>query len=275
MNHSQYTLAVVVLRGVDWERCPARDSLIRSGAELHTVAWSNGEAILPAPSEFVDPREDGRNPGVGPRYLWAANHAAERGDRFVLLLDQDFQAPADWWNSYSQAVSADPLAACWAPRIHSGGVRLSPFSVRRGLPRRGTPLPEGSLETASFSAINSGLLIRVEALLSAASELTAMPLDFSDYALFHRLARSNARMGRVPLVLEHSLSSLQPAPTQPRLDRFEWFCRGARAWARLDPTHRWPVWRWSLGRALLLFSRSGLDARFLSTWNRRFRQGSP
>jgi len=266
------TLVVSVLHGMDWEASPARASVQAAGDRLFTLVWSNGKAALPEKSALVDPREDGRNPGVGPRYLWAANLAAERGDRFLLLLDQDFQAPSDWWSAYEQAVAAEPLLACWAPEIRSEGVRLSPFAVRRGRPRRGQPLPAGPLEAASHAAINSGLLIRVEALLSASRELTAMPLDFSDYGLFHRLGRSNARIGRVDLSLEHSLSSREPASTERRLERFSWFCRGARAWAMLDPSHRWPVRRWSLGRALLLCLCSGLDVRFLSAWNVHFRK---
>lgn len=260
---------------MDWNTSPVRASLETAPAELSVVVWSNGMAQLPPRSETIDPRDDTRNPGVGPRYLAAANLAGERGDRFLLLLDQDFTAPAGWWSAYEQALQTEPLAQCWVPEVRAEGRRLSPFVVRNGRPRQANPLPNGTLPALGHAAINSGLLIRTESLLSAARELTAMPLDFSDYALFHRLARSDARIGRVDISLDHDLSSLQPASTEVRLGRFVWFCRGARAWADLDRSHRGPVFRWSLGRACLLSVRHGFDRRFLAHWYRLFRLGLP
>jgi|GEM_PF-2256139 len=275
MNTSSRTLAVAVLRGVDWNDAPVAKSLASSGSTIPVAVYSNGKSGLPPVGGHVEESlDDGRNPGVGPRYLQAARLADERGDSFLLLLDHDFTAPDGWWTAYEAAVSAHPLATCWAPRLVHDGKRLSPFVVKRGTPRRDAPIGNGPWDTTGIVALNSGLLIRVDAVLSASRELTRAPLDFSDYALFHRLGRAGCTLAPVELELVHDLANLRPAKSEARLSRFAWFCLGARAYAELDPVHTWPLRRWSLGRALKL-SALHMDRRFLSVWNRHFAKGIP
>lgn len=275
MNLSSRTLAVAVLRGVDWNDAPVAKSLASSGSTIPVAVYSNGNCALPPIGGNVEAAlDDGRNPGVGPRYLQAARLADERGDSFLLLLDHDFTAPDGWWTAYEAAVSAHPLATCWAPRLVHDGKRLSPFVVKCGTPRRGAPIGSGPWDTTGIVALNSGLLVRVDAVLSAARELTRAPLDFSDYALFHRLGRAGSTLAAVDLELSHDSSTHTRAPIEGRLARFAWFCIGARAYAELDPVHSWPLRRWSLGRALKL-SALHMDRRFLSTWTRHFAKGIP
>ncbi|MEN9306155.1 MAG: hypothetical protein RL173_87 [Fibrobacterota bacterium] len=275
MNTSSRTLAVAVLRGVDWNDAPVAKSLASSGSTIPVAVYSNGKSGLPPVGGHVEESlDDGRNPGVGPRYLQAARLADERGDSFLLLLDHDFTAPDGWWTAYEAAVSAHPLATCWAPRLVHDGKRLSPFVVKCGTPRRGAPIGSGPWDATGIVALNSGLLIRVDALLSASRELTQAPLDFSDYSLFHRMGRSGGTLALVDLELVHDLSSHAPASVENRLARFAWFCAGARAYADLDPVHRRNLRRWSLGRALKLAAFL-MDRRFLSTWTKHFAKGLP
>lgn len=275
MNTASRTLAVAVLRGIDWNDSPVSRSIGDAGTAIAVALFSNGEARLPEAGGSIETVvDDGRNPGVGPRYLQAARLADERGDSFLLLLDHDFGAPAGWWNAYERAVAANPLATGWAPRLLHDGKRISPFVVERGTPRRDAPIGNGPWEASRHVALNSGLLIRTDALLMASRELTRAPLDFSDYSLFHRLGRAGCVIAPVDLDLAHDSSTHSPAPVARRLARFAWFCEGARAFADLDPSHRWPLRRWSLGRAIKL----GLlhaDRQFLTLWKRHFLDGVP
>ena len=275
MTASSRTLAVAVLRGIDWNDSPVSRSLSIAGATLATAVYSNG-SVHPPPAgngieEIVD---DGRNPGVGPRYLQAARLAGDRGDSFLLLLDQDFQAPEGWWSAYDAAVMKCSSATCWAPRLANDTKRISPFVVEHGIPRRGTPIGDGPWDASRHVALNSGLLIRTEAILMASRELTRAPLDFSDYALFHRLGRSGGTIAPVDLDLAHDSSTHSNVSLEGRLARFAWFCTGARAYADLDPRHFWPLRGWSLGRAIKLSLRHP-NRRFLSTWKRHFQDGVP
>jgi hypothetical protein len=275
MTAASRTLAVAVLRGIDWNDSPVFRSLSIAGAQLASAVYSNGSAALPQVGNGIEEIvDDGRNPGVGPRYLQAARLADERGDSFLLMLDHDFQAPEGWWSAYEAAVLESPTATCWAPRLVHTTKRLSPFVVECGTPRRGTPIGDGPWDASRHVALNSGLLIRTEAILMASRELTRAPLDFSDYALFHRLGRSGGTIAPVDLDLQHDSSTHSRASVEGRLARFAWFCTGAGAYADLDPRHLWPLRRWSLGRAIKLFLRH-LDRRFLSTWKRHFLDGVP
>lgn len=275
MTVASRTLAVAVLRGVDWKTSTVARSLAVAGTALPLAVFSNGSAALPrlghGIEEIVD---DGRNPGVGPRYLQAARLADERGDSFLLLLDHDFHAPDGWWAAYEQAVAGHPTSTCWAPRLWNDKKRLSPFVVGRGTPRRNAPLGPGPWDASRHVALNSGLLIRTESVLMASRELTRAPLDFSDYALFHRLGRSGGTLAPVDLDLDHDSSTHSRASVEGRLSRFAWFCTGARAYAGLEPAHLWPLRLWSLGRALKL-AVLHRDGRFLSTWRRRFLADAP
>lgn len=269
------TLAVAVLRGVDWKTAPVARSLALAGTTLPAAVFSNGSSTLPQVGHGIEEVvDDGRNPGVGPRYLRAARQADERGDSFLLLLDHDFQAPDGWWAAYEKAVADHPTATCWAPRLWHDKKRLSPFVVERGTPRRTAPIGSGPWDTSKHVALNSGLLVRTEAVLMASRELTRAPLDFSDYALFHRIGRSGGTLAPVDLDLDHDSSTHSRTSVERRLSRFAWFCTGARAYAELDPAHRWPLRRWSLGRALKLAALHR-DGRFLSTWKRHFLRDAP
>jgi hypothetical protein len=269
------TLAVAVLRGVDWKASPVARSLGVAGTPLSAIAFSNGSATLPPVGDGIEEVvDDGRNPGVGPRYLQAARMADERGDSFLLLLDHDFQAPPGWWARYEQAVADHMTATCWAPLLLHGKKRLSPFVVERGTPRRTAPLGPGPWNASGLVALNSGLLVRTESVLMASRELTRAPLDFSDYALFHRLGRAGGTVAPVDLELDHDSSTHSRTSAESRLQRFSWFCVGARAYADLDPAHRWPLRRWSFGRAIKLATLHR-DRRFLSTWKSHFRDGAP
>lgn len=275
MNAADRTLAVPVLRGIRWEDSPVFASLRVSGTDLALCIFSNGNATIPSTGgPVVESIDDGSNPGVGPRYLHAARVAHERGDSFLLLLDHDFCAPPGWWASYESAVASHPQSSCWAPRLWKGPVRLSPFALRNGRPRQKAPLPEGLLDARTHVALNCGLLIRVEAVLMAGDELVRAPLDFSDFALFHRLGRSGGTIAPVDLDIQHDSSTHDRADISVRLSRFAWFCQGARAYAELDPAHRRPSRTWSLGRAIKL-SALYLDLRFLRVWKKHFLDGSP
>lgn len=275
MSARSRTLAVAVLRGANWDETPVARSLSNAGSTLSVAIYSNGSSSLPQTGGSVEESiQDGRNAGVGPRYLQAARSADERGDSFLLLLDHDFQAPAGWWDAYEAAVAKHPQATCWAPTLLHDGKRLSPFALERGTPRRGRPIGAGPWDAAGTVALNSGLLIRTEALLSASRELSVAPLDFSDYALFHRLGRSGATIAPVELELAHDSSTHRRTTLESRLARFAWFCLGAKAYSELDPSHRWPLRKWSLGRAAKL-SLLFRDRRFLYVWKRHFVDGAP
>lgn len=263
-------LVVAVLHGSRWEELSLGPALAPL-KEACTLLYDNGNSTLP---DFPPPwrlMRDGRNPGVGPRYVEAARVAKECGLEFLLLVDQDFSPPPDWWPCYEAALRDHPHAQAWAPRLRSGEIALSPFRLRRGRPAG--PSPSGMLEAGRHVALNSGLLVRTDSVLEAADALALCPLDFSDFALCWRLGASDGRIAPVDLVLEHSSSTHEPARTGARLGRFAWFCHGARGWARLS-RRPFSVAFWVAGRAAKL-ALSERDPAFLRSCLRHFLLGAP
>lgn len=264
------TLVVAVLHRSRWEDLalePALAPLIGACALL----FDNGGAEMP---DFAPPwrrMRDGRNPGVGPRYLEAARVAKECGLEFLLLLDQDFSPPEGWWPRYEDAVAQAPQAQAWAPRLECGGIPLSPFRLRSGRPAG--PAPEGLLASGRHVALNSGLLVRTDSVLQAAAALEACPLDFSDFALSWSLGRTGSRIAPVALTLEHSSSTHARTDNASRRRRFAWFCRGARGWAGLSG-HRISIATWVAGRAFKL-ALAERDPAFLRLALRHFLRGTP
>lgn len=259
----------LVLRNASLLDVPARSSLEKAPG-LSVRLYDNGGGRVPG---FFSPSwclvRDGRNPGVGPRYLDAAAAALKEGREFLLLLDQDFGAGNDWWSRYEEAVEAYPDALAWAPRLFSGTRRLSPMRLRHGLPRE--PV-ETIVPASGHLALNSGLLVRAAAVLEAASALECCPLDFSDYALCWSLGRSGGRLAPVALSLEHQLSTFLAVSREVRLFRYRWFAYGARGWSRLNPGDRSHIIRWALGRAVKL-SLVYRTPRFLGAFWDHYLQG--
>ncbi|MEN9353816.1 MAG: hypothetical protein RL318_1141 [Fibrobacterota bacterium] len=242
------TLVVVILRQSRWNELALAQAL----APLHQTCcllFDNGGTETPP---FLPPwrlLRDGRNPGVGPRYVQAAEVAKECGLPWLLLLDQDFAPPADWWPAYEDAVRLHPNAQAWAPRLECIGKVLSPFQVHRGLPNG--PSPDGVLSAGPHIALNSGLLVRTEALLAARDALELCPLDFSDFALSASLARTHGQIAPVALNLSHASSTHENDANASRLARFAWFAHGARGWAK-QCGYPIQIAIWVFGRAFKL-----------------------
>jgi rhamnosyltransferase len=268
---SQKTLAVLVLRGQPLETTPAHTSLSQVHEALAVQCFDNGGTSwseLPRHWRIVS---DQTNPGVAPRYVQAARIAKECGFPFLLLLDQDFHAPKDWWELYQEAVREHPSASAWAPTLLCQGRQLSPFrlvSARPGLP---ASLNE-PLSLKQHVALNSGLLVRTELVLAAERSLRDCPLDFSDFALCHEMGLRNGWLAPVALHLEHSSSTHLGSSQTNRLARFRWFAYGARGWLQLKSKHRFSIAWWVLGRGLKL-SLQYRTTSFLTAILKNFIQG--
>lgn len=261
-------LIVAVLHRSRWEDL-ALGSALAPLKDACALLYDNGGAEMPESSPPWRRMRDGRNPGVGPRYVEAARVAKECGLDYLLLLDQDFAPPQGWWSRYESAVARTPDAQAWAPRLESRGIRLSPFRLRSGRPAGSSP--DGTLEAGRHVALNCGLLVRTDSVLAAATSLEACPLDFSDFALCASMGKSRSRIAPVELVLEHSSSTHVPTDSLSRRRRFAWFCHGARGWAGLS-RHPFSIAFWVIGRAIKL-ALAERDPAFLRTALRHFLRG--
>lgn len=273
MSLSQQTLVVLILRGMRLDQTPAFASLLRADEALAVQCFDNGQVQWSELTSHWRMVSDGANPGVGPRYLEAAHIAKECGFPFLLLLDQDFQAPEGWWAAYWEAVKNHPSASAWAPTLDGPGRQLSPFCLDGARPGD-APTTDSLLSLKRHVALNSGLLVRTDPVLTADASLRICPLDFSDFALCHAMGLRDGWLAPVSLRLEHSSSTHLESSQASRLARFRWFAYGAKGWSRLRPEHRLSIAHWVLGRGLqLAFQYRSMG--FLACVWRNFLRGDP
>jgi len=223
--------------------------------------FDNGEVEAPAfalPWRLI---QDGTNPGVGPRYAQAARVAKECGLPYLLLLDQDFAPPSEWWQAFETSVQTHPRSQAWAPRLVCDDIPLSPFRLHRGRPAGASPSGE-ILLAGEHVVLNSGLLIRTDALLPAADALALCPLDFSDFALSWELGKQGGCIAPIALTLEHFSSTHARTSRASRLARFAWFAHGARGWRQVSSAPWWRLAGWVGGRAVKL-AWQNRDVHFL------------
>ena len=213
-------LAVVVLYGKPAETSKTLAGLARAFAEepglaqqLDIVLWdnSNEAAEVSLPFAFTY-QHSGTNEGVSGAYNGAARLARERGEEWLLLLDDDTSVTAGFLRHMlreAEQVNAESRVAAVVLFLYAGSFCMSPrlwrFARHVPLPRPAAPYTE----TRAIFAANSGALLRVSALKSIGGYSPRFWLAFSDIEVFHRLHRHGFAVRIAShLALEHDMAML-------------------------------------------------------------------
>jgi rhamnosyltransferase len=144
------------------------EGLRRLGERLDLLVYDNSAIAShpdPAAGWRIEYRHDPSNPGVSRAYLEGARVAAERGKRWLLLLDQDTCFPSEAITVYADALRRYPTEVLFAPVLRAGARIVSPCAYRfpRGRPLRTTAT--GLQNLAGKSVLNSGMCVSVAAYL--------------------------------------------------------------------------------------------------------------
>jgi hypothetical protein len=203
----------------------------RLGERLDLLIYDNSAiASRPDPGAGwqIEYRHDPSNPGVSRAYLEGAQVAAERGKRWLLLLDQDTCFPPEAITVYADALQRYPTEVLFAPVLRAGGRILSPCAYRfpRGMPLRTTGTGLQSL--AGKSVLNSGMCISVAAYMDVGGHDPRIGLDFSDHEFIDRFKRRHERVRILPLDCRHGFSGELRSGVDAGLQRFRFFCQGVR-----------------------------------------------
>ena len=201
------------------------------GERLDLLVYDNSAVASrpePAAGWQIEYRHDPGNPGVSRAYLEGAKVAAERGKRWLWLLDQDTWFPPQAIAVYADAVRRYPSEVLLAPVLRSGERIVSPCAYRfpRGAPLRATTT--GLQDLAGKSLLNSGMCISVAAYLDVGGHDPRIGLDFSDHEFIDRFKRRYARARILPLECRHGFSGELRSGVDAGLQRFRFFCRGVR-----------------------------------------------
>jgi len=164
---------------------------------------ANSGPIPPGWTYFHDPD----NGGLARAYNHALAEAKSKGCRWMLLLDQDSELPADFLHAVQKGMRAmEPRTDVVAlvPVVRLGARRLSPV-----IPMLGRERPYHKcnvIESRWLMAINSGTCVRVGFIEEIGGFCSDFWLDYLDHWLFRKIAQCNKSIYITDAVIEHALS---------------------------------------------------------------------
>lgn len=246
-------LAVLVVYRQDFRQCKSYQSLQNTHLPLDWFVVDNS----PNPQNHqsnVHYLHYPANPGVSQAYLDGATYAQAGGYRWLLLLDQDSQFPADFGDVLLTGIKKWPDAVLFSPQMWSGKYGISPAPYRFGRGFASKQLPVGPYSLYTYCPINAAMCVSVSAYLACGGHVPAVYLDFSDFAFIHRFRQQHPQAIALPLAMQHELSGTQKNNKTQDLTRFGHYCRGATAFAHNGGPKFWLLF-WMFVRSIQLCLR--------------------
>lgn len=226
MEKRKRILAVVVLYKMTCEQSRGLTSLLKIIAESKDAAHSidlmvcdNTPYEQAMPDRFTGQfHRDVTNPGLAHWYNMALRNAAANGIDWILVLDQDTEATAEYVAEVIERTSSmeeDRGIVAMFPKLVQNGVVCSPLTP----PTYRHPLPfdrnfTGVAHTR-LHVFNSGSVFRVSAVQDAGGFPEEFPLDYLDHATYAALQSRGGRLFVLQSMLEHELSSVNIHRTDP------------------------------------------------------------
>jgi GT2 family glycosyltransferase len=180
--------------------------------DMGVLVWDN------SPEPLIDPalplsfeyRHSSRNEGVSGAYNQALSMARERGAQWMLLLDQDTSVTESYlraMTAHSHHLATQTHIAAIVPVVRVGDLIVSP---RQAFFNRHRPYAGLSgIASGEGFAINSGCLIRVDALQGIGGFSSEFWLDYSDMYVFHQFFLHGLKIFRATdAELQHQMTML-------------------------------------------------------------------
>lgn len=250
----QRTLAILVCYGQDFRESVSWLSLRAAAHDKLDWFIVDNSLNAVAHQESVMYTHLPHNPGVSEAYLRGAAYAKSKDYKQILLLDQDSIFPKDAWESYELAQQKWPGYALYSPQLWAGNKGISPAPNKLGRTFAASILIEGPYSLRSYSPINAGMLLQLDAYLAVGGHASSVYLDFSDFAFIRRFRQQFPMAVAVPLTVKHGLSGLEKSSKNQDLSRFKHYLNCARAYAQIGGPKFW-LYFWAIIRALLLSFR--------------------
>lgn len=173
---------------------------------------------------------DPMNSGLSIAYNKACEFARIHNYDYLLLLDQDTELSENFLLHICECAKLQRNIEIFVPSVYVKelGKYISPGPVRwkRIIPIKNNYVGEVSLKR--ISAINSGLLITVNAFMQCGGYNPHVFLDFSDTTFFERLRKKYQKMYVIPITIYQNFSGIVK-DRELQLSRFSSYCQCARA----------------------------------------------
>jgi glycosyltransferase involved in cell wall biosynthesis len=236
MDHTSTVFAVVVAFRREWQAIASASFLLTSLREppptpsggtrfklTRVLVYDNSPQPLAMPAKNIADVcyvHDANNGGTRAAYLRAVQQAANEGQDWILILDQDTDLPEDFFSRSANMALGD--SDVLLSRIEHGGRPVSPARVTRSgsiVPFHPAP---GPVNIKNVTAIASGVLIRTRVLHRVPTPPKELWLDYLDHWIFLQLNNSGSRIAVTDTTLEHDLSIMDIASVSPQRLRSIW-----------------------------------------------------
>lgn len=171
------------------------------------------------------------NPGVSKAYNYGIRLARKLKKKYVLLLDHDTMFNLDSLNEYMKMSTKYGEDYIYAPIIGGNSKIYSPFietKVRNIIQDPDTFKYEEEYKLDNKSLINSGLMIPLKIIEMIGGFNDKIKLDFSDIYFISKYKEFRNEVILVNIKLEHGLSGDEGLNKVKELNRFRYYCNGAR-----------------------------------------------
>lgn len=174
---------------------------------------------------------DPSNPGVSKAYNYGIDLARKMNKKFVLLLDHDTKFDMENLAEYMRLSAKYGEDYLYAPIIRGNGKIYSPFvekRVRNLVQTEETFKYEEKYSLENKSLINSGLMVPLKVIDRIGGFNGKIKLDFSDIYFISKYKRVMKEVILVRINMGHGLSGDEGYDRQKELNRFRYYCNGAR-----------------------------------------------
>lgn len=218
MQSARRILAVVVLYKMAFDQSRGVQSLLKalsedetSGEAIELMVCDNTPYEQAAPARFSGRfYRDMTNPGLAHWFNLALKDASESGLSWILLLDQDTEATAEYIAevlAQTEAMESDREIVAILPKLVQNGVVCSPLTPPTYRHPRPFNQSFSGVAGSRLHVFNSGSVLRVAALNDAGGFPEDFPLDYLDHATFAQLQSRGGKLFVLRSSLEHDLSS--------------------------------------------------------------------
>jgi len=166
---------------------------------------------------------DKSNPGIAKAYNYALNYAFNKGFAWLLVLDQDTDLSPSFIMDTMKIITSNKEnkdIVLFMPIVKCAGKYISPckHSFARIKPLK-NPLTSGPYCTEKISAINSGMMVNIDFLISIGGYLEKYPLDYLDHWLMAEIYKQKKLFFTTNLEITHHLASMEKSDLHTALAR--------------------------------------------------------
>lgn len=202
--------------------------------ELDVLIYDNSPERQEAPSDIYY-YHNPLNVGVSAAYNYGIDLAEKIGKKYVVLLDQDTVFDTEKLSYYKKAALKYGEDYIYAPICKNGDKIYSPFiedRIGNHCQSKSDFVYKSVYDLKGKSLINSGLMIPLKIIKEVGKFNENIKLDFSDIYFIELYKRKHQFIILLDVYLEHRLSGDEGKNKNKELNRFKYYCNGAREYLK-------------------------------------------